>query len=563
MTKLKDTTFHLDIPEQFRVFLKSRGVEGEDQLRRFLLPRLADLPRPEQMANLTTAAELVAEALRHDREIIIWGDYDVDGTTGTALLVNFFKEYGARVSWHIPNRFTEGYGLNSQWFRDRASASRNRDFLLITVDCGISNREQVAEIQRFGATVIVTDHHQLPAEGLPQCLIVNPSLPHCGFHGHQLSGAGVAFYLAAAIKTILAPRFPHIQINLKQYLAFVALGTVADVVPMTATNRILVRAGLEALTSTPFQGVKELLSSCSIAGADLYSEDIAFFLGPKINAAGRLGDSDLAVSLLTEESASHARKLAARLTLLNDQRKALCVEILEKAISELSPGEIQQAQCIIVKEVSHQGVAGIVASKLVELFRFPALVFAKTENQNAAPLYVGSARSVEGINMVDMLRQCAPLLERYGGHKMAAGLSLREDAFPAFAKAFSQLAAKAYEDRVPLTRRRFDIPCAVDELLTDRYLNIFKYLDPFGPGNEAPIFFDKQSKIVDARTVGREMEHLQVSIRGRYVNHKGIGFGLGKKISEVQSNPTRSLLYSPTVNRYRGTVSWQVRVIDL
>ena len=563
MTKHQGTPFQMDIPEQFRSFLKSRGVEGEEQLRRFLLPRLADLPRPELMANLTTAAELVAEALRNNREIVIWGDYDVDGTTGTALLVNFFREYGARVSWHIPNRFTEGYGLNSQWFRDRAANVRSRDFLLITVDCGISNKEQVAEIQRLGATVIVTDHHQLPAEGLPSCLVVNPSLPHCGFHGHQLSGAGVAFYLAAAIKNLLAPRFPQVKIHLKQYLAFVALGTVADVVPMTATNRILVRGGLEALTSTPFQGVRELLSSCSIAGNDLYSEDIAFFLGPKINAAGRLGDSELAVALLTEQHVGQAKKLAARLTMLNEQRKALCSEIFEKAIRELSPGEIRQARCIIVKEVSHQGVAGIVASKLVELYGFPALVFAKNETGSSRPLYVGSARSVEGIDLVDLLRQCAPLLERYGGHKMAAGLSLGEDAFPAFSLAFSQLASAAYEARPPLVRRKFDIHCAVDDLLTERYLNIFKYLDPFGPGNEAPVFFDKQSKIVDARAVGREMEHLQVSIRGKYANHKGIGFGLGKKITEVQSNPTRSLLYSPTVNRFRGTVSWQVRVIDL
>jgi single-stranded-DNA-specific exonuclease len=515
------------------------------------------------MANLSAASTLVAEYIIAGKDIVVWGDYDVDGTTGTALLVNFLQEFTPRVSWHIPNRFTEGYGLNATWFAQQDKLLRKKDFLVITVDCGISNKTEIEHIKTFGGRVIVTDHHRLPEDGLPECLVLNPSQNECGFFGTHLAGAGVAFYLAAGVKQKISPHFPHKNIQLKQYLAFVALGTIADVVELSPTNRILVRAGMEALSTTTFPGLLELLASSGIEGTDILSEDISYVLGPKINAAGRLGESDLAVSLFVEKNQTQAKKLAARLSTLNEQRKVITAEIFESIIEKLSPSRIDNDKCIIVEDVAQQGVAGIVASKLVELFSVPCLIFAKKKTLDVKQLYIGSARSVDGVDILAMLRECQAHLLQCGGHEMAAGLAVAEEEFANFSKKFIESARRHVAKRIIQPRRRYDILCPVELVLSAEYLSVFQKLEPFGRGNEAPVFMDEKSCIVDAKTVGRDCQHLQVSIRGRISNFKGIGFGLGKKIDDIQRSPVRQLLYSPTINRFRGAVSWQVRIIDL
>ena len=561
---MKNTSHnYIDIPEPFRSFLEKRGLTDHQQLTRFLFPHLNDLPYPDKMANLPEAANLVADYVIQQKSILIWGDYDVDGTTGTALLVNFLREYGADVSWHIPNRFSEGYGLNIEWFREGEGAKLSRAFLLITVDCGISNKDQVAVLKSFGAKVIVTDHHRPPEDGLPDCLILNPSLSSCGFFGEHLAGAGVAFYLAAGIRKRLQPKFPDKILQLKDYLAFVALGTIADVVLLSKTNRILVRAGMEALSTTDFPGIKELLCSSGLGEGEVLTEDISYVLGPKINAAGRLGDSNLAVKLLTERHQPTAKKLANRLSSLNEQRKSVSGDIFETIIARLSSAAIEKDRCIIVEEISHQGVAGIIASKLVELFHVPVLIFAKKGNSSEIIDYVGSARSPEGVDILNLLRGCKSYLKRCGGHEKAAGLTVTASYFLAFTEKFKQLAREAWSKRRISQARVADIECSVESMLSVKYLEFFKHLEPFGPGNEPPIFREQDSCIVDARTVGREMEHLQVNIRGRLGNYKGIGFGLGKKIDEIQRRPVRPMLYCPTINRYRGAVSWQIRIIDI
>lgn len=551
------------MPDSLRNFLNDRGVCGEEQISHFLFPQLRDLPRPETMANLSEASALAADYIVAGKDIVVWGDYDVDGTTGTALLVNFLQEFTSRVSWHIPNRFSEGYGLNATWFAQQDKLLKKKDFLFITVDCGISNKKEIEYIKALGGRVIVTDHHQLPENGLPECLVLNPSLKECGFFGKHLAGAAVAFYLAAGVKQEIAQYFPHKNIQLKQYLAFVALGTVADVVELSSTNRILVRAGLEALSATTFPGLQELLASSGIEGTEILAEDISYVLGPKINAAGRLGESDLAVSLFVEKNPTQAKKLAARLSSLNEQRKILTADSFESIIDKLSPSRIDNDKCIIVEDVVHQGVAGIVASKLVELFDVPCLIFARKKISGSNYLYVGSARSVDGVDILATLRECQAHLLQCGGHEMAAGLTVVDEEFANFSKKFIQAAKKRVAERIIQPRRRYDINCPVEVVLSAEYLSFFKKLEPFGRGNEPPVFMDEKTCIVDAKTVGRECQHLQVSIRGRISNFKGIGFGLGKKIDDIQRSPIRQLLFSPTINRFRGAISWQVRVIDI
>lgn len=558
------------IPPVFHEFLKSRGIAGDKAAQKFLYPSLADLPKPELMLNLQAAAQLAVEYMVSGKQIIIWGDYDVDGTTGTALLVNFFRELGTSVRWHIPDRMHEGYGLNEQWFIDKKNINLATDFLLITVDCGISNAEQIEIIKRIGGKVIVTDHHSLPDQDLPDCLVLNPSQPLCGFHGEHLAGVGVAFYLAAGIRaelsrqTIANSSINSLrQLKLKKYLGFVALGTIADVVSLTPTNRILVRAGLEVLLEPQFVGLHELLVSCEIVGGDITSEDIGYLIGPKINAAGRLGESRTVVELLTVADRQKAKRLAQRLTALNDERKRISSDNLETALASVSISMIEQDKSVVVKGDLHQGVAGIVASRLVDMFRVPAIVFAIKSDPDGQISFVGSARSVVGVDVVALLSRCSQWIDRFGGHEMAAGLTVRADNIEKFTRHFLAIAAKAMGEKKIVPKKLYDISCSSEMIMDRDHLRCLQLLEPFGPGNPQPIFQDSAATILDSRTVGRDSEHLQVTIRGKSANLKGIGFGLGKFVEDIQRQPRRTMLYTPTRNRFRGSVSWQVRVIAI
>ncbi|GAB6191690.1 single-stranded-DNA-specific exonuclease RecJ [Desulfocastanea catecholica] len=556
-----------NIPAVYREYLEARGIVGDEAAAKFLHPALADLPQPQLMKNLPAAAELAVEYLTAKKQIIIWGDYDVDGTTGTALLVNFFRELGTEVTWHIPDRLTEGYGLNSKWFLDRRSNILSDEFLLITVDCGVSNFQQIEIIKKIGGKVIVTDHHSLPEESIPDCLVLNPSQPSCGFHGQHLAGVGVAFYLAAGIRAKLSAHSCGLdvtgKINLKRYLAFVALGTIADVVDLTDTNRILVRGGLEALLEPQFIGLQELLESCEILGGHITSEDIGYLLGPKINAAGRLGKSKLVVELLTTQNRKRAVKLAQQMTELNTERKKISSDNLEIALTSINAALVERDKCVIVKGDLHQGVAGIVASRLVDMFQVPAIVFAKNTHPDGQIFFTGSARSVEGVNIVGIFTQCAKWIKRFGGHEMAAGLTVSLDNIVGFETDFCGFVRQAMHERRVATRKTYDIRCSTELIMDNNHLNCLRLLEPFGPGNPQPIFQDPAVTIIDSRAVGPNSEHLQVTIRGKYSNVKGIGFSLGKHLDDVQKQPKRNMTYTPTMNRFRGTVNWQIRVISL
>jgi single-stranded-DNA-specific exonuclease len=420
----------------------------------------------------------------------------------------------------------------------------------------------------MGGQVIVTDHHSIADDNIPQCLVLNPAQPDCGFAGHALAGVGVAFYFAAGLRAMLAkdPEFRERseQINLKQFLAFVALGTIADVVPLSSTNRILVRAGLEALLDTPFPGLKALLKSSDIHNSAVSTEDIGFLLGPKINAAGRLGESHLAIDLFIQRDPKHAEKLTDTLTSLNEKRKSICLQSLESALNKSNKILIDRDKCLIVEGELHQGVAGIVASRLVDSFGVPVVVFSRKVEPDGKQYLVGSARSVTGVNITQCIRGCADLTIRFGGHEMAAGLTIPPENYESFCSRFKALVRTALSDIVDLKDDSvYDVKIPVETLMSPEYIEYFRLLEPFGPGNMLPIFCDPSATIIDSKKVGKSAEHLQVMIRGKYSNHKGIGFRLGEKLSDIQENPRRNLIYVPTLNRYRGTVSWQIRVIDL
>jgi len=554
------------IPEIILEILRKRGIEGNEKIFNFLFPQLADLPAPSKMKGMDKAVDLIITYLTAEKQIVIWGDYDVDGTTGTALLVTFLKKLSGIVTWHIPNRLEEGYGLNISWFYTQKKFQNTSDFLLITVDCGISNRTEIDHIQKMGGTVIVTDHHNIPANSLPHCVILNPSQKDCGFNQEHLAGVGVAFYLAAGVKTKLTATATHRnskRINLKQFLAFVALGTIADVVQLSATNRVLVRAGIEAMQDSPFPGITALLHSNKIFNEKIGSEDIGFLLGPLINAAGRIGDSFTVVELLTTEITAEAEKLIKKLARLNTKRKSICSDDFEKAKKNLSKSRVAEEKCIVIEGEIHQGIAGIVASRLVDMYGVPSFVFGKKQGPHGEAILVGSARSIEGVSVVNALDKTSKLLLKYGGHHMAAGATILEENFSEFSLKLKHILAEFMSQKPMKKISDSAFPCVVEELMNEKCLAFFELLEPFGPGNEMPIFADKTAKIVDSKRVGKNLEHLQVAIRGKYSNLKGIGFGFGERRVEIQQNPQRDLRYTPTKNRFRGRTSWQIRVIDL
>lgn len=553
-----------DMPRLVSLILKNNGLTTEEEINHFLYPKLTDLPHPSLMKNLDLAGQHVVNAILNRKPILVWGDYDVDGTTATSLLVTFFRQCGLEVKYHIPHRFKEGYGLNTAWFTRDKLAELGDDFLIITVDCGISNKEEISWLQKRGAEVIITDHHMVPNDSLPDTIIVNPSFEDCGFHGESICGVAIAFYLASVLRSKLASSnidsFRHVNnINLKHFLAYVALGTIADIVPLTHTNRTIVRAGLEVLLRTENPGLRALLNSADLLGSKISSEDIGFSICPKLNAAGRLGDSETTVGLLISEDKTAAKRLASQLTRLNQERKALTLENLQTILAQVQASAAKEEGCIIVKGTFHPGVAGIVASKLVDTFFVPAIVLTHGEDPE---ILTGSARSIDGVHIAQLIESTNRWLIKSGGHPMAAGLTLRTENFEGFRRAFI-LKIRDIERPKIATKHHNAIQTTLDEVFEGAFLDWYELLEPFGPGNEPPIYFDPKTEIIDAKRVGANGEHLQLFFRGKYSNHKGIGFNLGNKLAEIQETPFKKIYFSPTINRYRKTESWQARVIDI
>jgi single-stranded-DNA-specific exonuclease len=556
-----------DIPPVIQKILAQLNLTKGIEIEQFLFPRLDQLPRPSAMKGMNDAVQIIIQGIEQGTDFIIWGDYDVDGTTGTSLLVNFFRELGIEVNWHVPNRLQDGYGLHSQTFKELHTSLQCEDFILITVDCGISNSQEIADILAIGGKAIVTDHHQLPTGDLPGCVILNPNQDGCGFKEHKLAGVGVAFYLAAALRSALdsAGYFQGIEKpNMKDYLGFVALGTISDLVEITTANRILVRAGMESLIGSNIAGLRALLESAGLHGGPLTSEDISFSLGPRINAAGRLGSADAAVELMTCDNHFSGVQLSKRLDSYNEKRKILCTENLETALKEVGRENTDSMSATVVAGTFHSGVIGIVASKLVDIYGKPAIVFARETRDDGVEVLKGSGRSVQGIHLLECLHVCSSTIAKYGGHAMAAGLTITADKYTLFKKSFTrQIELQRLSSLHLIKQVQKVVECTVDDIMAEESLKYLLKLEPFGPENEKPVFLDKDATVVSCKAIGVNGEHLQLTLRGKYNNYRGIGFGLGDRYEAVKQNPQREVSFSPMINRYRGTIEWQVRVVDI
>lgn len=534
--------------------LINRGIRDENGLRSFLSPRLSSLLDPMLLKDMDRAVSMVIEAIVGREPIIIYGDYDADGLTATALLVKLLTRFGASVSYYIPNRLTEGYGLNESAVRHLAGRSNG---LLITVDCGISNQEEIALLHGLGMKVIITDHHQVPEGFEPKCPVINPHRRDCPFSFKMLSGVGVAFFLAIALRSALRERGwfrSRSEPDLRDYLDLVALGTVADMVPLQDQNRILVNAGLERLAKSSWPGMKALrdisdLPSQSHSRAD----DLSFRLAPRLNACGRMGDAETGIRALITDSPVEAKRLSEVLNGLNIRRQGIESGILEQIEKKIPSVDFEdQVTLVFAGKGWHRGVLGIVASKLVEKYSRPAVVLDLREN-----MAVGSARSIPGFDLYGALSRLKPLLTRFGGHTHAAGLSLDISCLPDFARGLETVARERLgpRDLFPTIEVDAQVDLCDMDIRTIEGLSSF---GPFGSGNPEPVFYTPSLEILGARQVGGK--HLRLRLRKGGIVLEAIGFNLAGRIlpgcSEIHA------VYTPEINHWQGRKRVELRILD-
>jgi len=541
----------LRLPELLARVLLGRGVPATDAAA-FLTGRLVDLPDPLLLPDMERAASRVAAAVQSGEPVAVHGDYDVDGISGTALLVDGLRACGGRADYHIPLRLRDGYGLSADALKKTASQGIR---LVISVDCGVSAHDEALLAQRCGIDLIVTDHHQPPAQLPAAYAIVNPQRPDSRFPFPDLAGVGVAFFLLAAVRRKLreAGWFgTHPEPDLRTVLDLVALGTIADLVPLQGVNRTLTRIGLTLLESGSRPGVRALKE---VAGVKTVNCGVVGFqLAPRLNAAGRLEDASRGVELLLETEAAKSLEVARLLDRFNRQRQQIEQQTLEEALAlvALLPAETTHS-IVLANDAWHSGVIGIVASRLIERYYRPTVLIALDGEGGK-----GSGRSVRGLHLYRALQECADSLLAFGGHEMAAGLSLASERVAEFARQFEAVAqAKlSAEDLIPVLT--YDGVVRVEELSMAQ-VRALEQLAPFGMGNPEPVLLLEKVRARQMQRVGDGHLRFLVCHGGESV--PAIAFGMAARLDEFQGD--LDLLGSPQINRYNGREAVQIRVRDV
>ena len=545
----------LKIPPLVARILVHRGLKDPEGARRYLSSSLhSDLPSPFLMAGMEQAAGRLVRALERKELICVWGDYDVDGTTGTAALVSFLREVGGEVIYYIPHRIDEGYGLNPEGLKQLSSQGVR---LVVSVDCGISNYEEVELARSMGIDVVIVDHHELPPNLPPAFAITNPHRPDCSFPDKGLSGAGLAFYLIIGLRAKLreAGWFGGSESpDIRRYLDIVTLGTIADMVPLTGVNRVLARRGLTELGGSTRPGVVALKQVARLPPGEISAGQVGFQLGPRINAAGRMDAGLKVVEMLTTESQEVALRIAQELDEHNRERQAMEAQVLAEALSQVDADPLLKERYSIVlgREGWHPGVLGIVASRIVERFHRPTVVIAFSQGAGK-----GSARSIRGFHMVEGLRCCADFLEKFGGHEYAGGLSIKQEKFPSFLTRFEEIARNslAAEDLIPVLEVDAELEFSEIGLSLIRHIETLK---PFGIGNPEPLFVTKAVEVSERRDFSGG-SRLRLRQGGKSLG--AVVFGLEKDFP-ASPGANIDLVYRLTENEWNGSSAVELRIID-
>lgn len=559
----QDLSRAANVPRVVAQLLLSRGITGAQNVVAFLGARLKDIREPEQLTGLAEAVELVMAAVQSGLPITVYGDYDADGMTSTAILVRCLRLLEARVNYYLPHRIQEGYGVNSDAVR-RLAESGTR--LIISVDCGITGGDAIGLARQLGLQFVVVDHHQPPAELPPADAIVHPGLGGYPFAG--LCGAGLAFKFAWALCQ-RASNADRVTDRLRNFLiaatGLAAIGTVADVVPLVDENRLIVRHGLNALLTHPFAGIRAILAATSLSQRErLASEDIAFTIAPRLNAVGRMGQADLGVELLTTDSDERATDLARYVQEMNDGRASLERSIYLAANSHIKSqfNPEEEAALVLAERGWHPGVIGIVAGRLADKYARPVVMIALDELGRRQA--VGSARSALGVDLHQVLTRCAHHLTSFGGHAAAAGLRIEEAQVSAFRQAFCRQVAEC----VPPENRNAQLIIDAESplaQLTLKTVTQIEQLAPFGEGNPRPLLCASRVTLDGGpRTMGGGGRHLSVRLRQGELAMRAVAFGHGDEWGTALKNHQGFLdvAYRPVINHYAGRRSVELHLVD-
>ena len=508
------------VPPLAAQVLWNRGVREPEEADAFLSPDERRLGDPFLMRGMHEATQRIARALALREPVVVFGDFDADGVTGVTLLVQALRRMGGKVEAYIPHRIEEGYGLNFEAV-ERLAATGTK--LLITVDCGISNAREVAHAHALGMDVLVTDHHDPPAELPPAVAVLNPWQRGCDYPFKGLAGVGIAFTL---VRGLVRAGVARNGLRARELLDLVALGTVADVSPLVGENRTLVALGLEAMRQTQRPGLRALMAVSGVRPERVSSGTISFVLGPRLNAAGRLQHAILAYRLLLTESPEEASSLAAELDALNRERQEMMVRVLARAREQVLALPDDLPLIFLADQEFHAAIVGLVAAKIVEEFYRPTCI-AEVGEQSSR----GSARSIPAFHITEALRQCADLLERFGGHRVAAGFTLPSEQLETLRLRLQALASQQLDSAALRPVLELDAEASLGELNWE-LLRIVERMAPFGVQNPHPVFLCPRVKVVRARQVGAAGEHLRLTLSDGRLACDAIGFRLGHRLEE-------------------------------
>ena len=538
--------------------LINRGITDCQAASAFIRPRLTNLIAPEQMPAVAAAVARIKHALKNHEKITVYGDYDVDGITGVAILVAILKLFGADVDYYIPHRLDEGYGLNVDAVRLLAKAGSR---LLITVDCGITSFEAAQQASQLGLDLIVTDHHQ-PESQLPIAVaIVHPAIEP-SYTNQDSSGSMVAFKLAWAIANEfsagarLAPQMRQFMLNAT---SLAAMGTIADVVDLRGENRVLASYGLKALPASELFGIQALIESAGLSGKKLDSFDIGFRLAPMLNAAGRMGHARLAVELLTSTSQIHSMQIADYLKQQNSQRQQHERKIFTHACEMIDRQKLHSRRSIVIADENwHRGVIGIVASRIAERYNRPVIMI-----KTAPAASAGSARSIAGFDILSAIRACSQHLISFGGHKMAAGVTIEAEKIDKFASDFEDYTKQSLSEADCCAKIYIDAVAPLGDFRR-QVVSELQMLGPFGQGNAEPVFATKGVRLASVpRKVGAKADHLQLAITDNTASVRCVGFGMAELEKKLLENEFFNVAYQPQINTYNGSDNVELVLRDV
>ena len=548
--KIKVLQKNIGVPFEIANLLIQRGIEDFDAAKNFFRPELSDLHDPYLMLGMDKAVNRISTAIANHEKIMVYGDYDVDGTTSVALVFSYLTAYYPDCIYYIPDRYEEGYGISKKGID---YAKEQVISLIIALDCGIKALDNTTYAKEMGIDFIICDHH-LPGADLPQAVaILNPKQNNCNYPFKDLCGCGIGFKLIEALTQERGLSFEMIL----PYIDLVAMAIAADIVPILGENRILTYYGLAQIRKNPREGIKLFVTGIK---RELNVTDLVFVIAPRLNAAGRIKHGSLAVELLLSNDPTEALSRGRAIELFNSERQVLDQHITQQALDQIVENQEQNNYSSVVFQPDwHKGVIGIVASRLIEKYYRPTVVFTASGD-----FFTGSVRSVKGLDVFQILDSCKDHIEKFGGHRYAAGLTIKAEAYIAFKKAFEQAVAVTVKPEQRIPSVDYDMEISLDRI-TPKFFRIMNQMAPFGPGNMRPVFMTKNC--IDggkSRAVGGHLSHLKLdAIDDSRSTLSGIGFGMADHISRIKSRNSFQLLYTVEENEFKGEISLQLKLKDI